>query len=151
MVDLRHDRDAAAVEPLDDQHITGADRVRVGCLRTLRPRPRAAIAPRAGEDPAAEMTLQVELGVVHPHRMTESPRDGNDAAAERREPAELVREDPGQGVEGEPALEGGDVGDDDLDRVHMGRRGLRERNFGSSPVIVSMRQPPNSGQRLVET
>lgn len=91
------------------------------------------VAARWGDAAAADVASQVEVRVLHPHRVAEPERHRHGPAPERGEPVEAAAEELQDLLVGDRAAEGGGVEHCHLQGVHVGRGRFGVEELGVEP------------------
>ena len=140
---LRDERLVAVVEALDDvrlpQRLAAVERTARDVGRERGELTRAA---RRGKRGAAQVVVEVEVGVVDPRGHVEAERHLDEAAAQRRHEMEAILEErPHPLVElGGAARNRRRVDHGDADDLHVCRRGLEGEEGGIEPGQVLHRR-----------
>ena len=106
-----------------------------------------AAAAGAGHLHPAQVIVEVDLAVLHPHRVVQLPRDVDEPVAQRVQQVQPALDRPSKHVEVEVAVEVGSVDDRDLQGVRVQVGGLAVQQHGVHAVesLHAHPVPPSNG------
>ncbi len=125
VMDLRDERDEAALQALERPHLPERPASIERMIGDLGDRAiHLASRARRLELAPMEVPTKVEIRIFDPHGVMDSARNLDDSASQRRQQMEPLRNFSLQPLEGVAAGRGGRVDHRHLERVHVQRRGL---------------------------
>ena len=127
-------RDVAVLEPFDDPHLPERPAAVELTAGDLRGELGELLEPaRRGKGSPADVVVEIEVGVLDPHRVVHAERDVDDAPAERLEARQAFGDELPHRVDGEAAGDVRRVEDHRRHHVHVRRRGLEGEERGVEP------------------